>query len=373
MHDNEILEIIFQVLLSCMQKECHPTDKIREESIIHLIQSVSKEFSQESPLLTLSGPFIVVGDLHGNIQFLVRLFQTLHYPSAGSNSSQTSISSVSSAESSAESNMSNDPKYLFLGDYVDRGENSIEVLLLLYALKLRFPTHIYLLRGNHETNQFKKDSSFKTDCLSYLNRKIYNLFLQSFSYMPLCAVVNNVLCLHGGISPSIFSLEDIQKISLPLFDLNGTPAADILWSDPDSTVDYFKDSPRGLGILFGQDLLGPFLEDNNLKALIRGHQFCPSGFSWAFGPDLDCLTISSSTDYNGTGSSAAVAFVAKDGSISTQTFAPLSSDTKFRVLFPEWILSCVASLDKSSQSLVEDEDVCFVSCADFLSKARVIE
>jgi len=343
-----------------MQKECHPTDQLREETIVHLIQAVSKQFVKESPLLTLSGPFIVVGDLHGNIEFLVRLFQTLHYPTAGSNSLQTSISSVSSAENSAESDASNDPKYLFLGDYVDRGKNSIEVLLLLYALKIRFPTHIYLLRGNHETKQFKRDSSFRTDCLHYLNRKIYKLFLHSFSYMPLCAVVNNVLCLHGGISPLIFNLEDIRSISMPLVDLNGTSAADILWSDPDSTVDYYQDSPRGLGYLFGQDPLGVFLEDNNLKALIRGHQFCHSGYSWAFGPDSDCLTISSSTDYNGTGSSAAVALIAKDGSISIQTFAPLSSESKFRVLFPEWILSCFASFDKAPQNLLEDENVYFV-------------
>ena len=350
MRDNEILEIIFQVLLSCMQKECHPTDQLGEEVIARLIKSVKKQFKQESPLLKLSGSYIVVGDLHGNIQFLTRLFQTLHYPSS-------SNSSVPSAETGNVS-LNGETKYLFLGDYIDRGSNSLEVLLLLYALKLRYPNHIYLLRGNHETIQFRKNSTFRSECLLYLNEHIYKYFLSSFSYMPLCAVVNGVLCLHGGISPSLYNLEDIEKLAFPIVDLNGTPAADILWGDPDPSVDYFQDSPRGFGYLFGQDSLGLFLEDNGLKALIRGHQFCPSGFSWTFG--TDCLTISSSTNYNGTGSMAAVAMIANDGTITTQTFAPLGPDSKFRVIIPDWLLS---SPVKTREDMFED----IVSMTDFLS------
>jgi diadenosine tetraphosphatase ApaH/serine/threonine PP2A family protein phosphatase len=339
-----------------MQKECHPTDQLGEEKVVRLIKSVKKQFKQESPLLNLSGSYVVVGDIHGNIQFLTRLFQTLHYPS------ETLNSSVSSTENSNAELNPTGTKYLFLGDYIDRGSNSLEVLLLLYALKLRFPHHIYLLRGNHETNQFKKNSSFRSECLLYLNEHIYKYFLSSFSYMPLCANVNGVLCLHGGISPSLYNLEDIKKLPFPIVDLNGTPAADILWSDPDPSVDYYQDSPRGFGYLFGQDSLGLFLEDNGLKCLIRGHQFCPSGFSWTFG--TDCLTISSSTDYNGTGSMAAVALIANDGTITTQTFPPLGPNNKFRVVLPDWLLSS-PSKSSSREDLFDIENV--VSITDILS------
>lgn len=357
MCDNEKLEIIFQVLLSCMHKGVHPTDHLQEETISDLIKSVTKLFKAESPLLRLSGPYVVVGDIHGNIEFLIRLFQTLQYP----NSSTFHEYSKNESDSSINVFQSHNTKYLFLGDYIDRGEHSIEVILLLYSLKVLFPTQIYLLRGNHETNQFKKKSTFKTECLRHLSLKSYKRFLGSFSFLPLAAVVNNsILCLHGGISPSLETIEEIQNIQMPLNNFDGTPAADILWSDPRDDVEYFKDSSRGLGYFFGQDPLGVFLEVNNLKTLIRGHEFHESGYSWDF--DRDCLTLCSSTDFNGTSSSAAVALVDLDGSIEVRTFQPLTSDEKsrFRVIFPEWILSNMSSLEKS----LENEFVEYVEYAE---------
>jgi len=359
MCDNEKLEIIFQVFLSCMHKGTHPTDHLQEETITDLIKSATKLFKAESPLLRLSGPYIVVGDIHGNIEFLIRLFQTLQYPSA----STSHECSKNESDSSINGFQSHNFKYLFLGDYIDRGEHSIEVILLLYSLKVLFPTQIYLLRGNHETNQFKNNSTFRNECLLHLSKESYKRFLCSFSFLPLVAVLNDsVLCLHGGISPSLETLEDIQNIQMPLHDFYGTPAADILWSDPRDDVDYFIDSKRGLGYFFGQDPLGVFLEENKLKTLIRGHEFHESGYSWDF--DNDCLTLCSSTDYNGTNSSAAVALVDLDGSIEVRTFQPMTSEEKsrFRIIFPEWMLSNMSSMEKT----LDNEFVDFVEYAEVI-------
>jgi len=360
MCDNEKLEIIFQVLLSCMHKGNHSTDYLQEEIISNLIKSVTNLFKAESPLLRLSGSFVIVGDIHGNIDFLIRLFQELHYPNASSSHEY----SKNESDSSINTSQSHSTKYLFLGDYIDRGKNSIEVILLLYSLKVLFPTQIYLLRGNHETNQFKKNSTFKNECLNHLSTESYKRFLGSFSFLPLAAVVNNsILCLHGGISPYLETLEDIQNTQMPLREIDGTTiASDILWSDPRYGIDYFKDSTRGLGCFFSQDALGVFLEVNNLKTLIRGHEFYESGYSWDF--DHDCLTLCSSTDFNGTNSSAAVAMVDLDGSIEIRTFQPLTSDEKsrFRVIFPEWLLTNLSSTEKT----LDNEFVEFVEYAEII-------
>jgi serine/threonine-protein phosphatase 2B catalytic subunit len=106
-----------------------------------------------------------------------------------------------------------DTKLLFLGDYVDRGIFSIEVLIFLYAIKLNFPKDVVLLRGNHETRAMTEHFTFKEEVLQkYKDQEIYNLFLESFESMPIAAIVNkDYLCVHGGISPEMVTVEEINK------------------------------------------------------------------------------------------------------------------------------------------------------------------
>lgn len=123
---------------------------------------------------------------------------------------------------------------LFLGDYVDRGIFSIEVLVFLFTLKLNYPKDVVLLRGNHESRAMTEHFTFRNEVLSkYREQEIYEMFLESFESMPLAAVVNNdYLCMHGGVSPSLNDAEEINKIDRfvepPLSGL----LCDLLWADP---------------------------------------------------------------------------------------------------------------------------------------------
>jgi serine/threonine-protein phosphatase 2B catalytic subunit len=122
---------------------------------------------------------------------------------------------------------------VFLGDYVDRGIYSIECLLLLLALKLQYPQNIYLLRGNHESRTMTEYFTFREEILEKYDNEVYDAILQMFDTMPLVAIVNKeYLCMHGGVSPNMKTLEEINKVNrfqeVPLEGL----LCDLLWSDP---------------------------------------------------------------------------------------------------------------------------------------------
>jgi diadenosine tetraphosphatase ApaH/serine/threonine PP2A family protein phosphatase len=204
----------------------------------------------EPVLLNLTGDFITVGDLHGNVDDLLQILGNFGYPPARS--------------------------YLFLGDYVDRGSNSIEVLLLLYSLKILFPNHIYLLRGNHEFKAICNKYGFSEECETFFEtKKTYNRFCKSFCEMPIAAVMNDrVFCVHGGLSPKIDKLSEIMEIAKPLHDLKASAAQDLLWSDPSNECSGFEKSERGMGFRFDSEVTANFVSRNRLTMMIRAHAFC---------------------------------------------------------------------------------------------------
>lgn len=151
-------------------------------------QHKPKFVEREGNLQFIEDPLTVVGDIHGQYYDLVKILEV------GGNPETT--------------------KYLFLGDFVDRGSFSIEVLLLLYSLKVTFPDTVYFLRGNHECRQMTSFFNFRAECLYKYDQEIYDIFMESFDHIPLSCIINTrFLAVHGGISPDLKSIEDINKIN----------------------------------------------------------------------------------------------------------------------------------------------------------------
>ncbi|CAI5451402.1 unnamed protein product [Caenorhabditis angaria] len=190
-----------------------------------LIEIVVDIFKSEPTLKEVSPPCTIVGDIHGQYRDLVRiLYQT--------------TPEVEKRRSRGQDLGCSMNRFVFLGDYVDRGPNSVECICLLFSLKIIYPSQYTLLRGNHETKSINYVYGLREELMNKLDNDegldVWNRFNDAFALMPLAALVGTqILCMHGGISPHLQSLNDIRKIKRPLVDLrDGTLAQDLLWSDP---------------------------------------------------------------------------------------------------------------------------------------------
>ena len=235
-------------------------------------RTVERLSKNNETLLELSSPIMVIGDIHGSIEDLLRIFRLFKPPP--------------------------ETRYLFLGDYVDRGDNSLEVMTILMALFCKFPDHVFLLRGNHEFSHINKLYGFYEEITdSYRKPTLWNIFQRVFSYLPLAAILNKeTFCVHGGLSPYLKKVSSIRDIKLPVLNYNGQPLiSDLMWSDPSDRFDEFSKSPRGSGVLFGKVAVKNFLTKNNLKFMVRAHQCTTTGVH-AFAGTLG-MTVFSCSDY----------------------------------------------------------------------------
>ena len=263
--------------------------------LLELCNRVNTIFSNEPPLLKLDGSFFIVGDIHGNIVDLLRILSYTGSPEY--------------------------QKYLFLGDYVDRGEYSTEVVTLLFALKVTYPDQIYLLRGNHEFEFMNSLYGFKDEILSNYTQELYNAINNSFSYMPFAAVIgNHTFCVHGGLSPLLTTPEDIMSIPKPVTSYEDQPLLnDIIWSDPTLQDNIkFSPSPRGKGNLFGITAVDEFLETNHFKHIIRAHQRVINGIEKLYGEKL--FTVFSSSSDGELPNKCGVLFVNQHGNTRMTNF-----------------------------------------------------
>lgn len=184
---------------------------IDKECLVYIIKTATQILKGEPNLLKVKEPVIIIGDIHGQYFDMIHMFEKVVDPRGlpGTN-------------------------LLFLGDYVDRGIFSIEVMIHLFCLKITYPQNVIMLRGNHESRAMTEHFTFREEVLQkFHEEEIYELFLDSFEAMPLaCDVNGDYLCMHGGISPELRNCQDIDKIQRfvepPLHGF----LCDLLWSDP---------------------------------------------------------------------------------------------------------------------------------------------
>ena len=218
-----------------------------------------------------------------------------------------------------------DSTIIFVGDFVDRGKNSLETITLLMALKVCFPERIVLLRGNHEDPEMNRQYSFYDE----IQRRIppeqvkptIDLFTKSFSYMPLAALVaQRVFVVHGGIGDESYmpnGLSDVRAIQRPVVDVFSDPlVAQLLWSDPNTDVNPTTESctsPRdkhaGNIKRFGSRRLAAFCEQNHLDFVVRAHELKPNGFEIYHNR---LITIFSAANYCGKGNKGAALRITTD-------------------------------------------------------------
>jgi diadenosine tetraphosphatase ApaH/serine/threonine PP2A family protein phosphatase len=218
---------------------------------------------------------IVCGDIHGQILDLFKLFDEAGTPVKTPGAKK--IDEVT---------------YLFLGDYVDRGYQSLETFAFLAFLKVKYPQNVYLLRGNHESRQVNQMYGLFNDCMQlYGHAGIWFLLNDVFDYLPIAAVVDRrIFCVHGGLSPKIALIEQISTLDRKK-EIEEGAVADLTWSDPDD-VQKFVPNRRGNGYLFGAQQSKQFLLNNKLGVLTeakdasncgfiaRSHQLAMRGYEW---------------------------------------------------------------------------------------------
>jgi len=188
--------------------------------------------------------------------------------------------------------------YVFLGDYVDRGKQSLETICLLLAYKIRYPEKIFLLRGNHEDAKINRVYGFYDECKRRFNVRLWKIFSDCFNCLPIAALIDDkILCMHGGLSPELTSLDQIKDIERPAEIPDYGLLCDLLWSDPSPDGEGWGESDRGVSCTFGADKLVEFLEKNDLDLICRAHQVVEDGYE--FFAQRRLVTIFSAPNYCG--------------------------------------------------------------------------
>ena len=245
---------------------------LTEIELKYLINTSKKILIEQPTFLELETPITVCGDTHGQYPDLLRLFDLGGYP-PGTN-------------------------YLFLGDYVDRGEQSIETICLLSAYKIKYEENFFILRGNHECGSINRIYGFYDECKRRYSIKIWKNFVDLFNCLPIAACIDDkIFLVHGGLSPELKNIDDIKKIMRPTDVAEEGLLCDLLWSDPENSNKDWGVNDRGVSVTFNVRVLEKFLENNDLDLLCRAHQVVEEGYEF-FG-DKKLVTVFSAPNYCG--------------------------------------------------------------------------
>ena len=274
----------------------------QKKEIIYLIDEVTKIISTENSLIKIRSPCKIFGNINGIYTDLMRYFESYGNPSDNIQNGDINVM-----------------QYIFLGDFCDRGNLSLEVILLLFALKIKYPNFIYLIRGHHEDIIINEFYGLGDECKEKLKEDIqaedsvFKRINRAFNYLPFGVLVdNNILCIHGGLGSSIKSLEDISNIPRPTQiyqdpeNLTQLHILDLLYSEFDEdegdlyNINSLRDkNKKGFIVNYGKKILDEFCEKNNINLIIATHKFIKDGFCTYCDDKL--LNIFSCTNYMDTG------------------------------------------------------------------------
>ncbi|KND94722.1 Serine/threonine-protein phosphatase PP1, partial [Tolypocladium ophioglossoides CBS 100239] len=246
--------------------------QLLEAEIRYLCTKAREIFISQPILLELEAPIKICGDIHGQYYDLLRLFEYGGFP--------------------PEAN------YLFLGDYVDRGKQSLETICLLLAYKIKYPENFFILRGNHECASINRIYGFYDECKRRYNIKLWKTFTDCFNCLPIAAIIDEkIFTMHGGLSPDLNSMEQIRRVMRPTDIPDCGLLCDLLWSDPDKDITGWSENDRGVSFTFGPDVVSRFLQKHDMDLICRAHQVVEDGYE--FFSKRQLVTLFSAPNYCG--------------------------------------------------------------------------
>lgn len=228
---------------------------LKNAEITAVCTAVREVLLSQPALLELNAPVKIVGDIHGQYNDLIRLFEMCGFPP--------------------------NANFLFLGDYVDRGKQSLETILLLFCYKLKYPENFFILRGNHECANVTRVYGFYDECKRRCNIKIWKTFIDTFNCLPIAAIVaDKIFCVHGGLSPSLSHMDDIRQIARPTDVPDYGLLNDLLWSDPADMDQDWDSNERGVSYCFGKKVIVDFLARHDFDLVCRAHMVVEDGYEF---------------------------------------------------------------------------------------------
>ncbi|KAL5973475.1 hypothetical protein ACLOJK_030126 [Asimina triloba] len=331
--DPAVLDDIINRLLEVRSGRPGKQVQLSESEIRQLCVSSKEIFLQQPNLLELEAPIKIcdelleltglLSDIHGQYSDLLRLFEYGGFPPQAN--------------------------YLFLGDYVDRGKQSLETICLLLAYKIKYPENFFLLRGNHECASINRIYGFYDECKRRFNVRLWKVFTDCFNCLPVAAVIDDkILCMHGGLSPDLTNLDDVRNLPRPTDVPDAGLLCDLLWSDPGRDVQGWGMNDRGVSFTFGSDKVAEFLQKHDLDLVCRAHQVVEDGYE--FFADRQLVTIFSAPNYCGEFDNAG-AMMSVDESLmcSFQILKPAEKKPRFGIAYA--IICCFyAKIETSTNS-----------------------
>jgi len=238
-------------------------------------------FLSQSALLELEAPINIVGDIHGQYDDLRRIFKSGH---GGSEEVFNPLQTP----------------FLFLGNYVNHGKQSLETIITMLAYKVKYPESFFMLRGNHEDASMTRKYGFYDQCKDRYSIEMWRQFCDVFNTMPVAAIINKkALAMHGGLSPKLTNFDQVKNLPRPTNVPEAGLMCDLLWAEPANDVKFsgWAENDRGVSFIFGQDVVSKFLQKNDMDLVIRSDQVVEGGYE--FSSNRRMVTLFSVPNFRG--------------------------------------------------------------------------